>query len=165
MSTASNRRLERGHRLASHCPKRLDMAGECERYNPHTHKVLASEICSARKIKLSIRPSSLRLDLICFSDKMQKIFAVPHSNSLARVSTRQSCIVAEDHMGNIVKAPLAKSLAATKFLLPLLLLSKWRYIMTDALPKVENKEPEVEDFSNKQARSSSTAHSVASVSQ
>lgn len=81
------------------------------------------------------------------------------------VSVPQSRIVAEDHPDNIVEAPCVIRLSAFAFFLPLLLLSKTFSVEADTLPEVEIEEHGVEEPSARRARSSSTSHSLASVSQ
>lgn len=84
------------------------MAKDFLEYDIHTHAVFVTKSCSIRGMKLSTRPSSLRLDLTvltCSSDEVRTALAVPTSNSLVCVLARQSWIVANDHKYNIVEVP------------------------------------------------------------
>lgn len=118
---------------------------------------------------MSTRASSSRLDSAHSSDEIQKVSAIPSSNTLARFLARLSWIVTEDHTYNIVEAPSIVRLTAAQFSLLLLLPWKLGSIVAHILPeaKVEEpevEEPEVQELAGKRTRSTSTSHPVASVS-
>lgn len=130
--------------------------------------IFVTKLFLAREIKSSTPPSSLCLDLgvsVCSCNEMQHVPAVLALSSLARVSTRQSWIVEKDYTDNIVEAPCVIRLPATKVSFLLLSTPKPVSIVAGTLLEVEAKEPEVKKPFDKQARSSSTARFVASVSQ
>lgn len=161
---AKSHRLKRWRRSSSHSPGQAEIAGNFVRFIHHTRKVFLTEVCSVRGMKLLTRPSS-RPDSECSSDEVQEFLVVSTSNSLTRVSTCQSWIVAEDHTNNIKEASLVICLPGTKFSFPQLLPPKPVSVVTDTLLEVEAEDSEAEKPSAKRAWSSSTTRPIASVSQ
>lgn len=64
------------------------MAGDVLKSDSHTREVFAEKFCSARRTKLSARPSSSRLDPACSYAEIQEVAVVPALNSSARVLAR-----------------------------------------------------------------------------
>lgn len=103
---ANSRRQKGWRRLFSRFPERVEIAGDFLKYDRHTREAFVTDICSARGRRLSIRASSLRLDMACSFDEVEEVPAIPSWNTFVWHSTRQSWIVTKDYTDNIGR-PLA----------------------------------------------------------
>lgn len=91
LPTANNCRRKAWHRLSSHSPGQLKMAAAFVRYNSQSSEHFVMRNCSAGKIKLYTRQSSLRPASAIseyFSDEVQEFPAVLALNDLARALAR-----------------------------------------------------------------------------
>lgn len=117
-------------------------------------------------MRLSTQPLSLHHDLavlLCSSDEVQKVPAVPTLKGLSQDSVCQTWIVTEALTENIEETLLVTRLPAKKLSLPLSLQYRPIPLVVDALPEVEVEEPEVKEPSTNCARSTSITHLVASI--
>lgn len=93
VSVVNSRRLKVWPCLSSQPLGRLVTAGDFINYHPHTREEFVTKICLAQGIKLSTKPSSLRIGLAFASNEMQEVSSAPISISLAQVLACQSWIV------------------------------------------------------------------------